>query len=99
MSDNYIKIELLSKSTPMITMEYEDLESFQNLVFFLISDSGSDLFVKTIEQQLIKANKTKELEILRAFSEFIFTAKNKNLTLKQNDVPVIKPSSFSGGIK
>lgn len=101
MSKNYIKIELEnsvnSKTFPLITMEYENIESFQNLIFFLLSDSGSMLFIKTIEQELIEKNRLNELEILRTFSEILITSKNKHLLIRQNECPVKKPSSFNKG--
>lgn len=101
MSQNYIKIELEnsgnSKTVPLITMKYESIESFQNLIFFLLSDSGSVLFTKTIEQELIEKNRLNELEILRAFSEILITSKNKHLLIRQNEHPVKKPSSFNRG--
>lgn len=97
MSKNYIKIELInssSKTIPTITMEYDDIEYFQSLIFFLMSDSGTELFVKTIEQNLIQSHKIRELEILRTFEEISNSSKNKSLLLQPNDVYLIKPSSF-----
>lgn len=92
-SNNYIKIEIV-KSVPRILMQYEDLESFKSLIFCILSDSGSNLILKTIESELVEQNKTKELEALKVFLEIFNAGKNKEYMLLYNDFPILKPSSF-----
>lgn len=91
---NYLKIEF-DGSTPFVSMEYDSIESFQNLVFFLISPTGTDLFLKTIEKQLVEAKKEEELETIKALM-YIITKDKDDALLEALDsnLPLIKPSAF-----
>lgn len=93
MSNNYIKIEL-SNSIPYISMEYDNLDSFKSLVFFMISEIGSSLFIKTIQSELVQENKSDELLILKEFAKIIAENKDEKLIINRNDTPVINPSAF-----
>jgi len=91
---NYIKIEF-DQSKPFVSMEYDDMDSFQNLIFFLISPSGTELFLKTIEKDFVEKNKEEELEIIKALM-FIVNQDKDDLILDSlsSNYPLIKPSSF-----
>lgn len=93
MSNNYIKIELIN-SNPYISMEYEDLESFKDLVFFMISQSGANLFCKTIEQELLLADKKEELKLLEFMYKILQTPEDE-LLISSNDSILMNPSSFN----
>lgn len=91
---NYIKIELVD-SLPIVELKYEDISSFQSLMFCLISESGFNLVYKTIENQLKKENKKDEMEILSMLVGLV----NKEVQdLISSEVvkntSVINPSSF-----
>jgi len=88
MSKNYLKIEL-TETLPIIEMNYDSIESFQSLMFCLISDSGFNLVYKTIEKDLIDNRKIDELEILKLLIDL--ATENKNNT---NNFNLINPSSF-----
>ena len=91
---NYLQIEF-DGSKPFVSMEYDSIESFQNLIFFLISPTGTDLFLKTIEKQLIEANKEAELETIKALRYIISKDKEDALLdALDSNLPLIKPSSF-----
>jgi hypothetical protein len=94
MKENYIKIEF-DGSTPYISMKYDSIESFQNLIFFLMSPTGTELFLKTIEKDLVEKNKAEELESIKAFMHII--SQNQDdalLNALDSNKPLIKPSSF-----
>lgn len=94
MSENYIKIEF-DGSKPFISIQYDSIESFQNLIFFIMSPTGTDLFLKTIEKDLVRNNKTEELETIKAFMHII--SQNQDdalLNALDSSKPLIKPSSF-----
>ena len=94
MSENYIKIEF-NGSKPFISIQYDSIESFQNLIFFIMSPTGTDLFLKTIEKDLVRNNKTEELETIKAFMHII--SQNQDdalLNALDSNKPLIKPSSF-----
>ena len=94
MKENYIKIEF-DVSTPYISMKYDSIESFQNLIFFLMSPTGTELFLKTIEKDLVEKNKAEELESIKAFMHII--SQNQDdvlLNALDSNKPLIKPSSF-----
>lgn len=89
---NYIKIEL-NNSLPMVSMEYDSMESFQKLMFCIISESGFNLIYKTIETELIQDQKTDEIEVLRALIQLI----NKDvpdLSINSTGKSITSPSSF-----
>jgi len=87
MNNGYIKIDM-EGSTPFITVEYEDLEIFKDLMFFILSPSGIELFCQTIEKDLLENNKTDELKILKAMIKLI------NSQYDIIDDEFISPSSF-----
>ena len=91
---NYIKIEF-DQSKPFVSMEYDDMDSFQNLIFFLISPSGTELFLKTVEKDLLDNNKEEELEIIKALM-FIVNKDKDDLILDSlsSNYPLVKPGSF-----
>lgn len=88
MSNGHIKIDI-SDSNPIISMEYSDLDVFKDLIFFISSPSGLNLFCKTIEKDLTLNNKIEELQILKAIIEYI----NPNNNIEDDD-NCINPSSF-----
>lgn len=91
---NYLQIEF-DGSRPFVSMEYDSIESFQNLIFFLISPTGTDLFLKTIEKQLIEGKKEEELETIKAMMYIITKDKDDALLdALDSNLPLIKPSSF-----
>ena len=63
MNKGSITIDIID-SKPVISIEYSDLETFKNLIFFMLSESGYELFISTIQNQLSADNKTEELAIL-----------------------------------
>jgi hypothetical protein len=87
MSNGYIKIDI-EDSTPFITVEYEDLATFKDLMFFILSPSGMELFCQTIEKDLVENNKADELKILNAMIKLI------NSQYDVVDDEFISPSSF-----
>lgn len=89
-SQSYIKIQIVD-SIPIITMEYEDIAIFKDLIFFLASPAGSDLALKTIEKNLLDNNKHEELEMIKGIYDYI---KKDNSNIFKNDVEYIKPSCF-----
>lgn len=91
---NYLKIEF-NESTPVVSMEYDSIESFQNLIFFLLSPTGTDLFIKTIEKQLVESKKEAELETIKTLT-YILSKDSNDALLDALDAsyPLIKPSSF-----
>jgi hypothetical protein len=94
MNKNYIKIEL-SDSLPVVSMEYDSIESFQNLMFCLVSESGFNLIYKTIEKDLMIKNRTDEIEIMAALVSLV----NKDVQdlavdKRSESLNVIDPSSF-----
>jgi hypothetical protein len=91
MSKNYIKIEM-DESLPYISMEYEDLDSFKDLVFFVMSKTGSDLFCKTIEHELLINNKHEELKILDFINAIL---QSDEILLNSEETNLMNPSSFS----
>lgn len=94
MNTNYIKIEL-SNSLPVVSIEYDSIESFQNLMFCLISESGFNLMYKTIEKDLIRQNRKEEIEIMAALANIV-NADIKDLAVQNRSESnnVIDPSSF-----
>jgi hypothetical protein len=94
MKENYIKIKFVG-STPFISIQYDSIESFQNLIFFLMSPTGTELFLKTIEKDLVEQNKSEELEIIKAFMYIISQDQdNALLNALDSNKPLIKPGSF-----
>jgi hypothetical protein len=94
MNKNYIKIEL-SDSLPVVSMEYDSIESFQSLMFCLVSESGFNLMYKTIEKDLMIKNRTDEIEIMSALVSLV----NKDIQdlavdKRSESLNVIDPSSF-----
>ena len=83
MKENYIKIKFVG-STPFISIQYDSIESFQNLIFFLMSPTGTELFLKTIEKDLVEQNKSEELEIIKAFM-YIISQNQDNALLNALD--------------
>lgn len=63
MNKGSITIDIID-SKPVISIEYSDLETFKNLIFFMLSESGYELFISTIQNQLSADNKAEELAIL-----------------------------------
>lgn len=94
MKKNYLKIEL-TDTLPVIEMNYDSIESFQSLMFCLISESGFNLVYKTIEKDLIANNKNDELEVLKLLIDLI--AENQEIPKKKqhaDNFNLISPSSF-----
>lgn len=91
---NYIKIELVD-SLPVVELKYEDISSFQSLMFCLISESGFNLVYKTIENQLKKENKKEEMEILSMLVNLV-DKEMQDLIASEvvKNKSVISPSSF-----
>lgn len=91
---NYIKIEMIN-SKPNISIEYDSLESFQHLMFCLLSPHGFELVYKTIEKQLVENNKKEEIESLSILFELLNKDNEENLLqLNSKKVNLINPSSF-----
>ena len=91
---NYIKIELVD-SLPIVELKYEDVQSFQSLMFCLISESGFNLVYKTIENQLKKENKKDEMEILSMLVSLVNKEVQDTITSEvAKNKSVINPSSF-----
>lgn len=89
--NNYIKIELID-SKPSVSMEYDSIDSFQRLMFCLISESGFGLVYKTIEKELITDNKMEEIE---ALGKLISLIKDDYTDLSDNkNKSLFNPSSF-----
>jgi hypothetical protein len=91
-NDNYIKIEIMD-STPVITMEYDGLESFKDLIFFILSPAGLELFYNTIEKDLILNNKKDELKVLTSIVKLI-SEKNNLINNTIDEDEFISPSFF-----
>ena len=89
---NYIKIEL-QDGLPYVSMEYDSLEAFRDLIFTAISPNGAELFVVTIENDLIRKNKSEELNILRMIKNTI-DSQEINFKKDSTDNFVINPGSF-----
>lgn len=89
-NNSYIKIQIVD-SIPLITMEYEDIAIFKDLLFFLASPAGSELAIKTIEKNLLDNNKKEELETLNSICDYI---KQDNSYISKSDVEYIRPSCF-----
>lgn len=89
---NHIKIEL-ENGLPYISMEYENLEAFRDLIFSILSPNASELFFVTIENSLIKESKTDELNIIRFIKDAV---ENNKINFKQNkgDIFFTNPGSF-----
>jgi hypothetical protein len=85
---NYIKIEI-KDSLPYVSMEYDSLESFRDLIFTMLSPKGEELFLTTIEKDLIEKNKSDELEIMKLIQGII-----KESLFKPENNYIIDPSSF-----
>lgn len=85
---NYIKIEI-KDSLPHVSMEYDSLESFRDLIFIMLSPKGEELFLTTIEKDLIEKNKSDELEIMKLIQGMI-----KESLFKPENNYIIDPSSF-----
>jgi len=90
---NYVKIEIIN-SIPMVSMEYDDIENFKNLVFCLLSEKGSELFMATIRASLIENNASEELYILKEFASIIANQNNDDLLITKDTAPLMKPSAF-----
>jgi len=88
---NYIKIKL-TDSYPVVSIEYEDLTRFQELMFCLISDRGSNLIYKTIESELIENNKKEEIEIIGKLLSILSVNTLDDLDKKKQSFT--NPSSF-----
>lgn len=84
--DSYVKIEM-KNDMPFVSMEYEDVDSFRDLMFCLLSSVGNYLCYSTISENLTINNKHQELEILEA----IMDLDDKN---KDKDSDFTSPSSF-----
>lgn len=90
--NNYIKIEL-QNSLPVVSMEYDSIESFQSLMFCIISESGFNLIYKTIEKDLIQNNMIDEIEILSALMSLV-NKDIQDLSHNTRGMTLINPSSF-----
>lgn len=88
---NYIKIKL-TDSYPVVSIEYEDLTHFQELMFCLISDRNSSLIYKTIELELIEKNKKEEIEIMSKLLNILSVNPLDETDVKKQNF--INPSSF-----
>ena len=88
---NYIKIELVD-SAPMIKMEYDSIQSFRDLVFFMLAPSSADLFAASIEKDLMERERIDEIEILKHMQNLI---KSSPILNNSRDGNFLKPSSFS----
>lgn len=89
--NNYIKIELID-SKPSVSMEYDSIDSFQRLMFCLISESGSGIIYKTIEKELINDNKMEEIESLGKLISLITEDYTDLSGSKKSNL--LNPSSF-----
>lgn len=89
MSNNHVRIEIID-SIPIISMEYGNLDSFQDLVFLLFSQAGSNLLNSTLEQELLLNNKLEELKILKIIAQFI----NEDDIYDEDSDQFLNPSSF-----
>lgn len=89
--NNYIKIEIID-SRPAVSMEYDSIDSFQKLMFCLISESGFGSVYQTIEQELINDKKMEEIEVLGKLISLLNDSNNElSYTNKKN---LLNPSSF-----
>lgn len=91
-NNNYIKIEIVD-STPVIMMEYDGLESFKDLIFFIMSPAGLELFYNTIEKDLILNNKKDELKVLTSLVKLI-SEKGNFINNVTDEDEFISPSFF-----
>lgn len=89
MSNNHVNIEIID-SIPIISMEYSNLDSFQDLVFLLFSQAGSNLLSSTLEKELLLNNKLEELKILKIIAQFI----NEDDIYDEDSDQFLNPSSF-----
>lgn len=87
MSNGFIKIDI-EDSYPVISMEYDTLEIFKDLMFFVLSPSGMELFCETIQKDLINNNRTDELKILDSIIKLLGDQD------EFHDEEFISPSSF-----
>lgn len=90
---NYVKIEIIN-SVPMVSMEYDDIESFKNLIFCMLSEKGTDLFTATVKASLLENNAVEELHILKEFATIIANQNNDDLLIMKDNTPLMRPSSF-----
>lgn len=94
MSKNFLKIEMIN-SKPIISLEYDSLESFQHLMFCLLSPQGFELVYKTLQKQLIENDKKEEVESLSIILELLNKENEEKLVyLDSKKVNLINPSSF-----
>lgn len=94
MNKNYIIISFPEGSViPHIEMEYSDIEYFKKLIFLLVSDVGTELLIKVLQEEFSKIdNNQEEINTLKTFTDII-QLRNKS-TSQDIDSPLMKPSSF-----
>ena len=90
MNQGSITIDIID-SNPVISIDYSDLETFKDLMFFMLSESGYKLFVTTIQNQLSAENKTEELTILNFLLNYY--EKDQSEQIEKEDY-YMRPSSF-----
>lgn len=90
MNQGSITIDIID-SNPVISIDYSDLETFKDLMFFMLSESGYKLFVTTIQNQLSAENKTEELIILNFLLNYY--EKDQSEQIEKEDY-YMRPSSF-----
>lgn len=90
MNQGSITIDIID-SNPVISIHYSDLETFKDLMFFMLSESGYELFVTTIQNQLYAENKTEELTILNFLLNYY--EKDQSEQIEKEDY-YMRPSSF-----
>lgn len=90
--NSYVKIEL-SDSVPMVTMEYDSLDDFRDLIFFMMSPSTSSIFSATIKNDLELQKKSAEIEILD-YIQGLLNSDEMLITKHDNSITFLKPSLF-----
>jgi hypothetical protein len=87
MNKNFIKIEI-DDSAPLISIEYQNIGKFQELIFLLMSSSGIELIYQSLKKDLTLNGRVEELGILDSLVNY----------LSSNDASqeeqFIDPSSF-----
>lgn len=90
--NSYVKIEL-SDSVPMVTMEYDSLDDFRDLIFFMMSPSTSNIFAATIKRDLELQQKSAEIEILD-YIQGLLNSDEMLIANHDNSITFLKPSLF-----
>lgn len=92
---NFIKLEI-KDGTPLLGLEYEDTNSFRELMLTLFSPSSSTVFYEIIVDILEKNKASEDLLWFEGFYKVVNQIINDNLTNKRitESKVIMNPSSF-----